>query len=69
MHNIFNMQLIILSGVPITEAMWKILALFYPLGPLHLLGCLLGRFFPYIVALRISVMVAEIGPDTAFPLR
>lgn len=69
MHNMFNFQQIIPSGVPITEAMWKDPGVILPFGTIPSSGVFTRQIFPLRGAQRISIMVAETGPDTAFPLR
>lgn len=49
--------------------MWKDHSVILPLGTIASYGVYTEQIFPQCVALRISITAAEIGPDTAFPLR
>lgn len=49
--------------------MWKDHGVILPLGTIPSYGVYTEQIFPLHVVLRISIMAAEIGPDTAFPLR
>lgn len=49
--------------------MWKDHGVILPLGTIPSYEVYTEQIFPLCVALRISIPAAEIGPDTAFPLR
>ena len=49
--------------------MWKDQGVILPLGTIPSYGVYTKQISPLRVALNIPITAAEIGPDTAFPLR
>lgn len=49
--------------------MWKDHSAILPLGTIPFYGVYTEQILPLYVALRTSITTAEVGPDTAFPLR
>lgn len=49
--------------------MWKDPGVILPLGTITSSGVFTRQIFPLCVALRISIMVAEICPDTASEIK